>query len=409
MRFILVLRSTFELQQEPMRFILVLRITFELQQEPMRFILVLHITFELQQEPMRFILVLRSTFELQQEPMRLMRFILVLRGTFELQQELSHDESGKKHKLHQKTDMQTVIYDSRLTSFQLLLHPYVFVKKVSLGRLKEGFWVNYPFPVDLTSGTLTHTHTHTHSHLADAGSDVARLLSAVLRRRVRVLRLFPAVINHPIGDVDAGGAAHHSRARRSSRTALIGRILSQIIKTIGSIRSIDDQIETLLMLLLTPLRVTRARYSSSSASAHELLLFSGGFQAPARFTRRFRPFVRRVRAFILLRQAANTPDGSARPLSQPQSLGTSRRVDFAPHQQAEICRGTRDPAFMTSNGPLDETPERRVNADLAEPDLNSSCQSRAYDSASDGRKKGTRGCQKTERKAFARREFHDEE
>lgn len=198
-------------------------------------------------------------------------------------------------------------------------------------------------------------------------------------------------------------------ARRSSRTALIGTILSQIIKTIGSIRSIDDQMETLLMLLPHPLRFTRARCSSSSASAHELLLFSGGFQAPARFTRRFRPFVRRVLAFILLRQAPNTPDGSARPLFlllQPQSLGTSRRVDFAPHQQAEICRGTRDPAFMTSNGPLDETPERRVNADL---DLNSSCQSRAYDSASDGRKKGTRGCQKTERKAFARREFHDEE
>ncbi|XDV51285.1 hypothetical protein PO909_020201 [Leuciscus waleckii] len=89
MRFILVLRSTFELLQEPMRFILVLRITFELQQEPMRFILVLRITFELhtfelQQEPMRFNLVLRSTFELQQEPMR---FILVLRSTFELLQE----------------------------------------------------------------------------------------------------------------------------------------------------------------------------------------------------------------------------------------------------------------------------------------------------------------------------------
>lgn len=95
--------------------------------------------------------------------------------------------------------------------------------------------------------------TLTHTHLTGAGSDVARLLSAVLRRRVRVLRLFPAVINHPIGDVNAGGAAHHSPARRSSRTALIGRILSQIIKTIGSIRSIDDQIETLLMLLPHPL------------------------------------------------------------------------------------------------------------------------------------------------------------
>lgn len=134
------------------------------------------------------------------------------------------------------------------------------MKKVSLGRLNDGFWVNYPFPVDLTSDTHTHTlgsgmldvDTHSHTHLTGAGSDVARLLSAVLRRRVRVLRLFPAVINHPIGDVDAGGAAHHSPARRSSRTALIGRILSQIIKTIGSIRSIDDQIETLLMLLLSP-------------------------------------------------------------------------------------------------------------------------------------------------------------
>ncbi|ROL44264.1 3-hydroxymethyl-3-methylglutaryl-CoA lyase, cytoplasmic [Anabarilius grahami] len=84
MRFILVLRSTFELQQDPMRFILVLRSTFELQQDPVRFILVLRSTFELQQDPMRFILVLRSTFELQQEPMR---FILVLRSTFEPQQD----------------------------------------------------------------------------------------------------------------------------------------------------------------------------------------------------------------------------------------------------------------------------------------------------------------------------------
>ncbi|CAM4727831.1 unnamed protein product [Leuciscus chuanchicus] len=74
MRFILVLLSTFELQQEPMRFILVLRSTFELQQEPMRFILLLRITFELPQEPMRFTLLLRITFELQQEPMR---FILM--------------------------------------------------------------------------------------------------------------------------------------------------------------------------------------------------------------------------------------------------------------------------------------------------------------------------------------------
>jgi len=36
MWFILMLRSTFELQQEPMRFILVLPSTFELLQEPMR-------------------------------------------------------------------------------------------------------------------------------------------------------------------------------------------------------------------------------------------------------------------------------------------------------------------------------------------------------------------------------------
>ncbi len=33
MRFVLVLRSTFELLQEPMRFVLVLRSTFELLQE----------------------------------------------------------------------------------------------------------------------------------------------------------------------------------------------------------------------------------------------------------------------------------------------------------------------------------------------------------------------------------------
>ncbi|ROK15907.1 Eukaryotic translation initiation factor 2-alpha kinase 3 [Anabarilius grahami] len=84
MRFVLVLRSTFELPQEPMRFVLVLRSTFELPQEPMRFVLVLRSTFELPQEPMRFVLVLRRTFELLQEPMRL---ILVLRSTFELQQE----------------------------------------------------------------------------------------------------------------------------------------------------------------------------------------------------------------------------------------------------------------------------------------------------------------------------------
>ncbi|ROL44364.1 hypothetical protein DPX16_8786 [Anabarilius grahami] len=85
MRFIFVLRITFELQQEPMRFILVLRITFQLQQEPMRFILELQITFELPEEPMRLIFVLRITFELQQEPKR---FICVLRITFQLQQEL---------------------------------------------------------------------------------------------------------------------------------------------------------------------------------------------------------------------------------------------------------------------------------------------------------------------------------
>ncbi len=35
-----MLRSTFELLQEPMRFVLVLRSTFELLQEPMRFVLV---------------------------------------------------------------------------------------------------------------------------------------------------------------------------------------------------------------------------------------------------------------------------------------------------------------------------------------------------------------------------------
>ncbi|KAL1257297.1 hypothetical protein QQF64_012842 [Cirrhinus molitorella] len=78
--------------------------------------------------------------------------------------------------------------------------------------------------------------------------------------------------------------------------------LSQIIQTIGSIGSIEsiDQIETLVMLL--PLRRRRRLCLCASlasvtshprgGSAHELRVVSGGFQAPARFTRRFRPFVR---------------------------------------------------------------------------------------------------------------------
>lgn len=56
--------------------------------------------------------------------------------------------------------------------------------------------------------------------------------------------------------------------RDAPLAALIRTILSQIIKTTGSIRSIDDQTESLLMFVLT-----RARYSSSSAS------FSGSIYA----------------------------------------------------------------------------------------------------------------------------------
>jgi len=58
-------------------------------------------------------------------------------------------------------------------------------------------------------------------------------------------------------------------ARRDAPLANRNDSLSQIIKTTGSIRSSDDQTESLLMFVLT-----RARYSSSSSAS-----FSGSIYA----------------------------------------------------------------------------------------------------------------------------------
>lgn len=167
--------------------------------------------------------------------------------------------------------------------------------------------------------------THTHTHLTGvAGLDVARL-----RAVLRVLGLFPAVINHPIGDVEAGGAAHHSPdAPLVLREYECFSLRSCRRSDLSSLSIKHKLCSCLLSSPLPPAptpRFTRARYSSSSRSAHELRLFSSSGSVHVHpcgaFVRLFssdrrqtHPIAPRGLSFCSLRRSHWEPTGAFIPL-----------------------------------------------------------------------------------------------